>query len=312
MLPFLLKPYLKKVLWGGSYIAEFKGMDTSLDHVGESWEVSAMPGCESVAETGPWAGKNLAELCRELGPELIGTRIYEKYGGEFPILIKYLDAVDDLSVQVHPGDDLAYPRHGCRGKSEMWYVVRSAPGAKLSLGLTREISADEFERRVADHSLSDVLATYPTNPGDVFYLPPGRIHALGAGNFVAEVQLASDITYRIHDYGRRDKDGKLRELHIAQARDAIDFGVLPDYRSYPRGETQVSTPFFRVDKIELGAGVVRTVESPDFSVVMCIDGNVLASAADGDVPVGRGHTLFIPANTKVNLTGDATILLVVP
>jgi len=312
MLPFVLKPYLKKVLWGGSAISDFKGMDTPLDHVGESWEVSAMKGCESVVDSGVYSGLNLADLCAAKGSELLGERIYKKYGGEFPILIKYIDAVGDLSVQVHPGDDIAYSRHGCRGKNEMWYIVKSAPGAKLTPGLSTPIDVAEFDRRVADGSISEVLASYSTHPGDVFYIPSGRIHAVGAGNFLVEVQLASDITYRIHDYNRRDKDGNLRELHIAEARDAIDFSVKRDYRSHPSGERLLASPFFSVDKIVLADGESREVESDDFSVVMCLDGRIEARSGDNSLVIGRGHTLFIPATAKVSLSGRATLLLVVP
>ena len=312
MLPFLLKPYLKRVLWGGSSIAAFKGIDIPFDHVGESWEVSAMEGCGSVVANGPYAGTDFAGLCASMGSELLGKRIYDRYGGEFPILIKYIDAVGDLSVQVHPGDDIAYSRHGCRGKSEMWYIVGAEPGSRLSLGFSTEIDADEFESRVKDGTISDVLATFATHPGDVFYIPAGRVHAVGGGNFLVEVQLASDITYRIHDYNRRDKDGRLRELHIAEARDAIDYSVQSDYRSYPDGERLISSPFFSVDKISLSDDDSRTVCSDVFSVVMCIDGCIKAECEGHALEVPRGHTLFVPASTKVNLSGRSTLLLVVP
>ncbi len=312
MLPFLLKPYLKKVLWGGAALSEFKGMDIPLDSVGESWEVSALKGRESVVDGGPMDGMLLSVLCTDKGAELLGRRVFDRYNGEFPILIKYIDAVGDLSVQVHPDDEIAYARHGCRGKSEMWYIVAARPGAKLFPGLSRQIDAEEFERRVADGSIADVLAVCDTHPGDVFYIPAGRVHAVGAGNFLVEVQLASDITYRIHDYNRRDGNGNLRELHIAEARDAIDYTVKPDYRAYPTGGHLLESPFFTVDKITIADGEFCTVMNDVFSVVMCIDGTVKAESDGFFCSVHRGHTLFVPASSKVKLTGQSTLLMVVP
>ena len=220
------KPILKTVVWGGEKIAPFKGIRTDQHNIGESWELSGVPGNESVVANGPLAGKTVTELISEYGEKLIGRSNYEKTGTEFPLLIKFIDARQDLSIQVHPNDELAAARHnGSKGKTEMWYVVSADKDAHLMSGLNREITPDEYVARVENNTITDVLCDYKVSPGDVFFLPAGRIHSIGSGSFIAEIQQTSNITYRIYDFGRLGLDGKPRELHTGLAKDAIDYTV---------------------------------------------------------------------------------------
>ena len=213
--PLKFKPWLRTMVWGGEKIAKFKEIFTTINRIGESWEISAVEGHVSVVANGPLAGKSLTELMHMFKSRLVGKKVWHDTGDEFPLLIKFIDAKDDLSIQVHPGDELAARTNpGMKGKTEMWYVVGADKGAHLLSGLTQEISPEEYEDRVRDHTITDVLARHDIAPGDVFFLPAGRIHAICAGSFVAEIQQTSDLTYRIYDYGRLGLDGKPRDLHI--------------------------------------------------------------------------------------------------
>lgn len=313
MIPFLLKPYLKPVTWGGSRLSSFKGLDTRLDHIGESWEVSTMPGCESIIETGEFEGYTLTEACCQAGAKLLGKEIVERFGTTMPLLVKFIDAADDLSIQVHPNDALARRRHGCNGKCEMWYIIQADPGARLIPGFSTAISKSEYKRHAAAGTLDQVLASCETHPGDVFYIPAGRVHAIGRGNLLLEVQQASDITYRIFDYNRRDAYGNLRRLHQRQALDAIDFTCINDYHYYPRGERLADTPHFHLERVVLGPNLPhRKVEARTFIIATAIEGNASARAGRHTLPLLQGHTLLIPANTEVTLSGEATIILITP
>ena len=242
---YKFKPILKTLVWGT-----------------EKWVMSSVPGNESVVAEGPEAGKTLNEI----------------YGGEFPLLVKFIDAHDDLSIQVHPNDELAHERHNCNGKTEMWYVIGSDNGHLLS-GFSKEVSREEYARRVEDGTITDVLARYEIEPGDVFFLPAGRIHAIGGGSYIAEIQQTSNITYRIYDYKRLGLDGKPRELHTEQALDAIDWSVIPDYRTRyelkPDDETLlVDCPYFTTSLYDLSNPVRKDISGlGSFLVVMCLEGS---------------------------------------
>lgn len=301
--PLHFAPYFKSVIWGGEQIAPYKGIETSQHEIGESWEISGVPGHVSVVDRGPLKGKTLSELIDIYGADLVGADVYKKYGKEFPLLIKIIDAKADLSVQVHPDDELAHKRHNCPGKTEMWYIMKTAPGAKIYAGLKEKITPDEYERRVADNSIMDVIAAYDSAPGDVFFLPAGRIHAIGAGNLLAEIQETSDITYRIYDYDRRGADGKPRELHTEQARDAIDYTVYPDYRNAPVSSSEkeadlVNCSHFDVRRILLDGISEQQMNHTrrSFMIVMCLEGSAALSYSDGKtVEITRGETLLFPA-----------------
>lgn len=312
MLPFLLKPYLKKVIWGGSSLAAFKGLGSKLDSVGESWEVSAMPGRESVVDSGEFAGISLADLSRSHGPELLGKATYERTGGEFPLLIKFIDSEDDLSVQVHPGDEIARRRHGCLGKCEMWYIIAARDGSRLGAGLSRPLDPDSFESSVADGSFIGAIDWYDTHPGDTFYLPAGSVHAIGRGNLLLEIQQPSDITYRIYDYDRRDAAGNLRLLAVGDARDAIDYTTGRDYRVHPDGEYLLRGEHFTVRRLRVTPGAPGVIVCDTVTAVTVVEGSLTALCGTQSLEVGRGHTLLVPADARTRLEGDATVIVVNP
>lgn len=305
MKPFRFTPILKSLIWGGEKIAPYKGIATDQRNIGESWELSGVRGDESVVAEGEYAGYTLPALIAELKGRLVGESVYARFGEEFPLLVKFIDACDDLSIQVHPNDELSQQRHGKHGKTEMWYVVDAAPGAHLKAGFSEQLTPEQYERRVAENTLTDVLCDYAVQPGDLFFLPAGRVHAICAGSFVAEIQQTSDVTYRIYDYGRLGKDGKPRELHTELAREAIDYAVLPDYRTpyeavKDRETELVACPYFVTSLYDLDAPVEKDLAQLDsFLVVMCLAGDgMLVDDRGAETPIRRGETLLVPAETE--------------
>ena len=302
MTPLKFEPILKTIVWGGEKIAPYKGIETDQKHIGESWELSGVAGNESVVAEGPFKGKTIAELVKEYKGELVGEHVYANTGDEFPLLIKFIDALTDLSIQVHPNDELAAKRHnGSKGKTEMWYVVAADKGAHLLAGLTKKITPEEYAAKVADGTITDVLARYDVHPGDVFFLPAGRIHAICGGCFIAEIQQTSNITYRIYDYGRLGLDGKPREVHTELAKDAIDYTVYPDYRTQytPEQDTEVevvSCRYFTTSIYDLTLPYAKDLSEIDsFMVVMCLAGEGTLEVDGEEVPVRQGETVLIPA-----------------
>ena len=300
------KPILKTLVWGGEKIVPFKGIKTKQEHVGESWEVSDVPGDESIVEGGPYDGRSLTELVKEFKGRLVGEKVYAASADVFPLLFKFIDAEGDLSIQVHPDDALAARLHGpgFNGKTEMWYVVDAAPGAHLFSGLSKEITPEQYEKMVEDGSITDALARYDVHPGDVFFLPAGRIHAICSGCFIAEIQQTSDLTYRIYDYKRLGLDGKPRQLHTEQAKLAIDYRVLPDYRTrwQPRLNERVELvrcKYFTTSIFDLTLAVEEDLSGVDsFVVVMCIEGSGTLSSDGSSLRLRRGTTVLVPAENK--------------
>ena len=309
------------MVWGGTKIASYKGVETDLDHIGESWELSGFGEHETVVSNGALRGKTITELVKEYKGRLVGEHVYAQKGDEFPLLIKFIDARADLSIQVHPDDTVARKHGQPNGKTEMWYVVDAEPGACLYSGLAQEITPDEYERRIADGSIIEVLARHEVQPGDVFFLPAGRIHSICSGCFVAEIQQTSDLTYRIYDYGRMGLDGKPRQLHTDLAKEAIDYTVYPEYRvPYTpvknTGNELISCKYFTTNVHDLDKAVRMDLTDIDsFLVVMCISGGgtILDSEpvydAEGRRGPTKGHllglrqgeTVLIPA-TSINIT----------
>ena len=301
--PLKFEPILKTIVWGGEKIAPYKGIETEQNHIGESWELSGVAGNESVVSEGPLKGKTIAELTKEYKGKLVGEHVYANTGDEFPLLIKFIDALSDLSIQVHPNDELAAKRHnGSKGKTEMWYVVAADEGAHLLAGLTKKITPEEYAAKVADGTITDVLARYDVHPGDVFFLPAGRIHAICGGCFIAEIQQTSNITYRIYDYGRLGLDGKPREVHTELAKDAIDYTVYPDYRTpYTPAKDEevevVSCPYFTTSILDLTLPFAKDLSDIDsFMVVMCLEGEGSLEVDGQEVGVHQGETVLIPAD----------------
>jgi mannose-6-phosphate isomerase len=318
MYPLKFEPYLRTMVWGGEKIAPFKGIKTDQEKIGESWEISGVEGHVSTIANGPLKGRSLQDVIHEYGAELVGSKVRAKFGDEFPLLIKFIDAKEDLSIQVHPSDELAAKTHqGMLGKTEMWYVIGADKGAHLLSGLTKEITPDEYEARVHNNTITDVLARHEIKPGDVYYLPAGRIHAICKGAFVAEIQETSDLTYRIYDYGRLGLDGKPRELHIEQAKEAIDYKVYPSYKTEYSEIFDAETPlvkckYFTTNLYDLDKGYTKDLSSLDcFFIVICVKGSgrIIDTEADGSIfnePVHQGQTILIPASSKsLRLEPDA-------
>lgn len=298
--PIKFKPYLKTVIWGGEKICEYKEITRQAPNIGESWEITAMPGCVSVVEDGCYKTKTITSLIDEYKEDLLGKKVLEKYSGRFPLLIKFIDASDNLSVQVHPNDALAKKRYNELGKTEMWYIISTDENAKIYAGLKNRITPEEYEKRVTDNTFMETIQEYESYPGDVFFLPGGTVHSIGAGNLLAEIQVASDITYRIYDYDRKDKNGNPRELHTELAKEAIDYNICGDLRllspaSDDEDTNLISCQHFKVKRISCNGK--KSVDPIDgsFSILMCIDGHGKVVCEDGEATIKKGSTILIPA-----------------
>ena len=303
MSPLKFEPIFKTIVWGGEKIAPYKGVETRQEHIGESWELSGVAGNESIVAEGPLKGRTIASLVKEYKGELVGKHVYRNTGDEFPLLIKFIDALTDLSIQVHPNDELAAARHnGSKGKTEMWYVVAADEGAHLLAGLTEKITPEQYAAKVADGTITDVLARYDVHPGDVFFLPAGRIHAICGGCFIAEIQQTSNITYRIYDYGRLGLDGKPREVHTELAKDAIDYTVYPSYRTEytPLQDEEVEVvncQYFTTSIYDLTLPYAKDLSAIDsFMVVMCLSGSGTLEVDGEQLPIRQGETVLVPAS----------------
>ena len=372
--PLKFEPILKSKVWGGNKIPAFKSFDYSGEPIGESWELSAFPGDESVVAEGELKGMNILELIDAFGVDLLGTKAYAasltprgavqgvdaprnvsvatpgaqttedrgrtaltpylagrplSSGGRaaFPLLFKFIDAGDDLSVQVHPDDALAQSKGYPYGKTEMWYVIDADPGAKLFSGFCKETAPEEFRGLALDGGIMDRLGSYDVHPGDVFFLPAGRVHAIGKGCFVAEIQQSSDSTYRIYDYNRLGLDGRPRALHIDSALQATDFTIVENAKSHPDVPLNTLTPlvhcdYFKVSVLRANAWVAVPCKAGEsFTVLMCTEGSaeIEAGIPDGGptkghrVAMRRGETVLIPASAttiKVLPSPEATLLVV--
>lgn len=303
--PFKFQPILKPMIWGGTEIAPFKKTSTDHDNIGESWEISGVEGNVSVVADGPLSGKALDQVLSEAKAQLVGKKVYEKYGDTFPLLIKFIDAKSDLSIQVHPDDKLGKERHNSFGKTEMWYVVNSAPEAFLYTGFEKKLDPDKYEETVNDNTFTSYLKRYDVAPGDVFFLPAGRVHAIGAGCFVAEIQQTSNITYRIYDYDRTDAQGNKRELHTELAKDAINFEVLDSYKT--DYEPHVNNPvelasceYFTTNLLDIDVAISRNYENRDsFTIYICMEGHCTLTDDKGNTTIiNRGESVLVPADTK--------------
>lgn len=313
--PISFRPNLKSVIWGGSRLCRYKGLPDTGEKIGESWEVSAVPERESVVAEGAYAGMTLGQLAESFGEELLGRNVVERHGRVFPILVKLIDAADNLSVQVHPDDTLAMRRNGTPGKTEMWYIIDSEPDAHIYSGFKRPITPSEYERRVADNTFPEILANYNARKGDVFFLPAGRVHSIGAGVLLAEIQQSSDITYRIYDYDRRDAAGNPRELHTALAEEAINFSDTspetdPTHPAEARGLEEIaSCGHFTVSRLVIDAPTPIRFDPGSFTILMCVDGSATLTYPGGTTDLHRGHSLLLPAILDtIELNGKATIL----
>lgn len=306
MYPLKFKPILKSTIWGGEKIIPFKHLDCQQAQVGESWEISDVPGDESIVADGADAGKNLTQMVSEYKGALVGESNYKRFNGKFPLLIKFIDAQQDLSIQVHPNDELAMKRHNSMGKTEMWYVIGNDGGkAHLRSGLSKQITPDQYAAMIADNTICDALSDYAVQPGDVFFLPAGRIHSIGAGCFIAEIQQTSNITYRIYDFNRKDANGKTRELHTDLAREAINYEVLDDYRTkYEPLKDEpvelVACPYFTTSLYDMTEEISCDYSELDsFVIFICMEGSCKMVDNEGnELTVNAGESILLPATTQ--------------
>lgn len=316
MQPIKLKPVLKTTLWGGDRIIPFKHLDCDSQQIGESWEVSGVKDFETVVKDGPLKDKSLNELVRELKGDLVGEENYQRFGDEFPLLVKFIDAQQDLSIQVHPDDETAVRLGEKHGKTEMWYIMDSAPEASLYCGLKQEITPETYKKMVEEGTICNALAKYQVREGDVFFLPAGRIHAVGAGCFLTEIQQTSDLTYRIYDYNRKDKNGNLRELHTEKAAESIHFKVEDDYRTYYRpmkniGVPLVECPYFSTSVYDLDETMILDYSELDsFVILVGLKGSATIVDEEGnETTLQMGESVLIPATTKeLKVTGTIRFL----
>lgn len=318
MYPLKFEPILKQTLWGGDKIIPFKHLNENLPNVGESWEISAVEGSESVVANGADKGLTLPEMVRKYKEELVGEANYMRFGNKFPLLIKFIDAKLDLSIQVHLNDELARKRHNSFGKNEMWYVIAADKGAKLISGFAEQITPKEYKERVYNGTFAEVLQTCEIKPGDVFYVPAGRVHGIGAGSFIAEIQQTSDVTYRIFDYNRKDQNGKARELHTNQAMDAINFAdVQDDFRTeYELTENEpievVASPYFTTSVYDMTEEITCDYSELDsFVIFICTEGSCkITDDSKNELTLCAGETILLPASTQeVTITPDGRVKL---
>lgn len=301
--PLLFEPNLHPVVWGGNQLRPYKGLEPSVEPIGESWEVSAVPSSTSIISNGDFQGRDLISVINEYPEEILGKAVNEKYHGQLPLLAKFIDAERDLSIQVHPNDEMAMREHGKMGKSEMWYVIKADEGAHLYAGFKQNITPYEYQKRVEDGTITDVLAYHPVKAGDVFYLPAGRVHAICGGIMLAEVQQSSDITYRIYDYNRPGMDGKLRVLHTELAAKALDYHVEKNYRTeYLENSNKaiqiIDSPYFDVRVMEISKPFHRNLLKYDsFIISMCIEGDCMirVRSTGDELLLKQGYSTLIPA-----------------
>lgn len=308
--PLVFEPLLKEIIWGGQDIRPFKGLEPNEQKIGESWEISHVDDNFSVVANGPLKGQNLDELLRHYGSRLVGEQVLARFPERFPLLIKFIDAQDNLSIQVHPDDTLAMARHNSFGKTEMWYVVKASPTARLYSGFSQATNPEDYVKRIEEGSIMEVMQEYKVEAGDVFFLPAGRVHAIGAGCFVAEIQQTSNITYRIYDYDRRDATGKARELHTELAKDAIDYTLHDSYRTDYTAEVNKPTPlvscrYFETNLLELDEPLSRDNAELDSFVIYIVMEGALTLTDDAGVALElhAGQSVLVPAECQsVRLT----------
>ena len=306
---FKFNPLLKSILWGGEKIVPFKHLTSDQKQVGESWEISGVKDNESVVSNGEYKGWTLNKLVETLKDKLVGKENYERFGNEFPLLVKFIDAREQLSIQVHPTDEQAQAQGLGRGKTEMWYVMESDADASLRSGLKQQITPEQYKEMVENDTITEALSEYPVKEGDVFFLPAGRIHSIGAGCFLAEIQETSDVTYRIYDFKRKDAEGNYRQLHTKEAAECIDYTVYPDYRTqYEARQNEpvelVSCPYFTTSAYDLTEPMTLDYSDLDSFVIF------VGLKGEGEITDAEGNTISFRAGESVLLPATATTVKV--
>lgn len=311
--PLQFNPILKERIWGGTKLKTLFNKPITSPITGESWELSDVPGDVSVVSNGVYQGKSLTELLEAFPDELLGTQVHERFGKQFPLLFKFLDAREDLSIQVHPNDELAKERHNSFGKTEMWYVMQADENARIIVGFEQKSSPEQYLRSLEEKTILGLLHTVKVQKGDVFFLETGTVHAIGAGLVIAEIQQTSDITYRIYDFDRKDANGNTRELHVDLALDAINYELTDTQKEYTHHENQsngmVDCAYFTTNYIPLdGESVVRK-DGESFTVYMCVEGHFEIEIDGQKYEYQTGDTVLIPASIHaLNLKGKGALL----
>lgn len=311
--PLQFYPQLHERIWGGVKLNTVLNKAIPNNSIGESWELSTVPNNVSIISNGAYANLSFQELINQFPNEVLGTKVYKKYGNQFPLLFKFLDAREDLSIQVHPNDALAQKRHNSFGKTEMWYVVQAEPEAKIIVGFKENSSQDIYVKHLKEKSLLDLLDVVPAQAGDVFFLETGTVHAIGAGCLIAEIQQTSDITYRIYDFDRVDAHGKTRELHTEQALDAINYNKTEAKVSYRtvcnEPTTLVNCDYFTTKLLEIDSKLSIQKNTDSFVVYMCVEGSGSITVDNLEYSFALGHTVLLPASlVEFAVQGNAKLL----
>ena len=311
--PLQFNPILKDRIWGGSKLKTLLHKPITTEITGESWELSTVEGDVSVIANGIFEGKSLLELINEFPNEVLGTKVHQQFGKQFPLLFKYLDAREDLSIQVHPNDALAKKRHNSFGKTEMWYVMQADANSRLIVGFKENSNTKEYVQNLEDKTLLDILDSVYVNAGDVFFLETGTVHAIGSGLLIAEIQQTSDITYRLYDFDRIDAQGNKRELHIDLALDAINYDRVEAKKEYAKKENvsnaMVDCKYFTTNFIPLQGSMNVQKDATSFTVYMCTEGKFTLAVDNAEYTYRQGDTILIPASmTYYQLHGTASLL----
>lgn len=311
------EPILKEKIWGGEKLIHLLKKESSRNDIGESWEVSDVENDTSIVANGSLKGKNLKQLIASCKGDLVGSKVYEQFGEKFPLLIKFIDAKEALSIQLHPNDKLAKERHNSFGKTEMWYVMQADEKANLIVGFKKEVSSEEYKQHVENKTLINILNVDEVKNGDVYFIPTGRVHAIGAGVLLAEIQQTSDVTYRIYDWDRPNPDGTFRDLHTEEAIDAIDYSVKKTYKTeYSKKENTiseiVSCPYFTTNVLPISESIQMSHTAKDsFVIYMCVKGEVEFVYQKQQEKLQYGETLLVPAcmkEFKINTSSKSELL----
>lgn len=311
--PLQFAPILKDRIWGGTKLKTVLNKPIESDRTGESWEISTVEGDVSIISNGDLAGKSLNDLINSTPEAILGTEVYKQFGEQFPLLFKYLDAREDLSIQVHPNDELAKKRHNSFGKTEMWYVMQADENAKVIIGFKEKSNPAAYLENLKNKTLLSILDDIKVKVGDVFFLETGTVHAIGAGLVIAEIQQTSDITYRLYDFDRVDAAGNQRELHVDLALDAINYNKVDTHKKYNsalnQSNTVVDCPYFTTNFIPLDGKISVDKTGNSFTVFMCVDGSFELECDGTKYQYRKGDTVLIPAALKTFIiSGKASVL----
>jgi mannose-6-phosphate isomerase len=301
--PIKFQPILKDKIWGGKKLKTLLDKKSELPNIGESWEISDVEGDTSIVINGKLKGKSLKQLLETYKSYLIGDKNYKIFGNKFPLLIKFIDAKEDLSIQLHPNDELAAKRHNSFGKTEMWYVMQAEKDANLIVGFNKNVTPEVYLKHLEDKTLTQILNFDNVKEGDTYFIEVGRVHAIGAGVMLAEIQQTSDITYRVYDWDRVDDNGNERDLHNNLAIDAIDFEMENDFRiNYSKTENQsnkmISCPYFTTNYLEITSEIKKENNHDSFIIYICVDGEAKIITESFLETIKKGETLLLPAALK--------------